>query len=313
MSIEKVLLIQPRGFCAGVTRAIEVVEQALQIFGAPVYVKHEIVHNKTVVESLKQKGAVFVETISEIPENAVCIYSAHGVPPSVLKEAAAKNLTTIDATCPLVTKVHLEVQRYAREGKEIIYIGHKGHAEAEGVLGVRPDITHLVEKPEDIPSLQVQNPHKLVYLNQTTFSIDECKATIEALKAQFPLIESPPADDICYATTNRQTAIKQAAPQCDVMLIVGSQTSSNSKRLAETARKQGVEAYLVDSLKDVDMNWFVGKKVLGLSAGASAPEHLVEEIASHFQQQGAKLEELKVIDEHMKFVLPKELEEARKR
>ena len=248
MAIEKALLIQPRGFCAGVDRAINTVEVALDALGAPVYVKHEIVHNKIVCDGLRSKGAVFVEEISEIPENSVCIFSAHGVAPSVKEEAKKRGLKMIDATCPLVTKTHIEVERFAKEGSEIAYIGHRGHPEAEGVIGVRPDITHLVETVEDVGKLVVKDPEKLAYLNQTTFSVDECAAIVAALKCRFPKIRAPPSSDICYATTNRQAAIKTAAKQCDVMLIIGSKNSSNSNRLVDTAKGMGIDAYLIDSL-----------------------------------------------------------------
>lgn len=307
VTIENVLLISPRGFCAGVDRAINTVEEAIKVFGTPLYVKHEIVHNKVVCDALRAKGAVFVEEVSEIPEGSVCVFSAHGIAPSVREEAKARNLYTIDATCPLVTKIHIELNRFAKEGKEIIYIGHKGHPEAIGVMGVRPEITHLVDGPEEAERVQVSNPDNLVYLTQTTLSIDECKSTISALKARFPGIKSPPSDDICYATTNRQAAIKSAAKACDIMLVVGSKNSSNSNRLVETSRNLGVDAYLVDRLDDVDMKWFDGKKSLGISAGASAPEHIVMEIADHFGKQGAQVKEFRVIDENMKFVMPREL------
>lgn len=310
--VEKVLLIFPRGFCAGVERAIDVVEEALKIFGKPVYVKHEIVHNKTVCNELREKGAIFVEEVSEIPDKSVCVFSAHGIAPIVREQAREKKLSTIDATCPLVTKVHLEVARYAREGKEIIYIGHKGHPEAVGVLGIRPDITYLVDSTEDVESLKVQDPEKLVFLTQTTLSVDECKARIQALRNKFPKIESPPADDICYATTNRQAAIKMAAKQCDLILVVGSKNSSNSNRLVETARNQGVEAHLIDYASEIEDSWIEGKKAVGISAGASAPEKLVQEVAKYFEEKGAVKETLKVMEEKMKFVMPRELTEAKK-
>ncbi len=307
MTIEKVLLIGPRGFCAGVERAIDVVEECLKLFGAPVYVKHEIIHNKIVCDNLRQKGAIFVEEISEIPEESVCVYSAHGIAPIVRQQAQERKLSTIDATCPLVTKVHLEVARYSREGKEIIYIGHTGHPEAVGVMGIRPDITHLVDKVEDVDKLEVKDPNNLIYLTQTTLSVDECKARIAALKKRFPSIAAPPADDICYATTNRQVAVKVAAKQCDIILVVGSKTSSNSNRLVDVIRSAGISSYLVDSLADVQQEWMEGKRVLGISAGASAPEHLVQGIANYYKERGAKVESLNVIEEHMKFVMPREL------
>jgi len=307
MAISRVLLIKPRGFCAGVDRAVKTVEEALQIFGAPVYVKHEIVHNKTVCEGLKAKGAIFVEEVSEIPEGSVCIFSAHGIAPIVREQARERNLYSIDATCPLVTKIHLEVNRFAREGNEIIYIGHKGHPEVIGVMGVRPDITYIVGTPEEVEKLEVKNPEKLVHLSQTTLSIDECKDVIKALKLKFPKIKSPPTDDICYATTNRQAAVKSAAKICDVMLVVGSKNSSNSNRLVETAKGLGVDAYLIDNLSEAKKSWVDGKNTLGVSAGASAPEHLIMEIAANFKNRGATAKDFEVIDEKMKFTMPYEL------
>jgi 4-hydroxy-3-methylbut-2-enyl diphosphate reductase len=307
MAVERVLLISPRGFCAGVDRAINTVEEALSIFGKPVYVKHEIVHNKVVCDSLRAKGAIFVEEVSEIPESSVCIFSAHGIAPSVREEAKARKLYTIDATCPLVTKIHIELTRFAKEGKEIIYIGHRGHPEAIGVMGVRPDITQLVDKPEEVERITVKNPDNLVYLTQTTLSIDECRATIAALKRRFPKISSPPSEDICYATTNRQAAIKAAVKECDLILVVGSRNSSNSNRLVETSRGLGVDSYLIDTLADIRPEWLANKRSVGISAGASAPEHIVREVSAHFGAQGAKVSEFRVIDEHMKFVMPREL------
>jgi 4-hydroxy-3-methylbut-2-en-1-yl diphosphate reductase len=305
--VEKVLLIGPRGFCAGVDRAIATVEEALRAFGAPVYVKHEIVHNKVVCDELRAKGAVFVEEVSEIPEGSICVFSAHGIAPAVREEAKARRLSTIDATCPLVTKIHIEMERFAREGKEIIYIGHKGHPEAIGVMGIRPDITQLVERPEEVEYVKVNNPEKLVYLTQTTLSVDECKAVIAALKAKFPKIQAPPSSDICYATTNRQMAIKQAVKLCDAIIVVGSKNSSNSNRLVDTARSLGVDAYLVDTVSELNPEWFAGKMNIGISAGASAPEHVVQEMADYFRSGGAAVENLNVISEHMQFTLPYEL------
>jgi 4-hydroxy-3-methylbut-2-enyl diphosphate reductase len=307
MAVEKVLLISPRGFCAGVDRAVSTVEEALKVFGKPLYVKHEIVHNKVVCDALRAKGAIFVEEVSEIPEGSVCVFSAHGIAPSVREEAKKRNLYTIDATCPLVTKIHIELTRFAREGKEIIYIGHKGHPEAIGVMGVRPDITQLIERPEDVERTTVKNPDNLVYLTQTTLSIDECMETIRALKKRFPNIKAPPSDDICYATTNRQSAIKAAAKECDIIIVVGSKNSSNSKRLVETSRALGVDSYLIDMMGEIKPEWLEGKKRLGISAGASAPEHIVTQLASHFESEGATVSDFRVIDEHMKFTMPREL------
>lgn len=311
MSIERVLLISPRGFCAGVDRAVNVVEETLSLFGAPVYVKHEIVHNKTVCDALRAKGAIFIEEISEVPEGSVCVFSAHGIAPSVREEARNKKLSTIDATCPLVTKIHLEVARYARDNFEIVYIGHRGHPEAIGVMGIRPDITRLIEHEDEVDALQVKDPKKLVYLTQTTLSVDECKGVIAALRKKFPEVSAPPTSDICYATTNRQAAVKAVANKCDILVVVGSKNSSNSNRLVETAKGLGIDAYLVDNLSEINEQWLQGKKVLGISAGASAPEHLVLEIADHFKKMGASVEDFHVINENMKFTMPREIIRAR--
>ncbi|MGD0728947.1 MAG: 4-hydroxy-3-methylbut-2-enyl diphosphate reductase [Candidatus Micrarchaeaceae archaeon] len=305
--IERVVIIKPRGFCAGVERAIDTVEEALKTFGAPIYVKHEIVHNKVVCDDLRAKGAIFVEEVSEVPRESICIFSAHGIAPQVREQAESRKLITIDATCPLVTKIHIEVGRYAREGREIVYIGHKGHPEAVGVMGVRPDITQIIETAEDVQTLNVKDADKLVYLTQTTLSVDECMGVIKALKQRFPNIQQPPSGDICYATTNRQAAIKQAAKQCDILLVVGSKNSSNSNRLVESARNLGKDAYLIDTLDEIKEEWLNGKKVLGISAGASAPEHIVQSIATRFKNSGATVEELEVIKENMKFTMPYEL------
>lgn len=307
MAIERVLLIRPRGFCAGVDRAVKTVEEALHIFGAPIYVKHEIVHNKTVCDDLRAKGAVFVEEVSEIPEGSVCIFSAHGIAPVVREQAQQRKLYAIDATCPLVTKIHLELNRFAREGNEVIYIGHKGHPEVVGVMGVRPDITQIVGTPEEVDSITVKDPNRLVYLSQTTLSIDECRSVIAALKKRFPNIKSPPSDDICYATTNRQAAVKRAAESCDLLIVVGSKNSSNSNRLVDTAKSLGISSYLVDNLSEIQESWLDEKKTLGLTAGASAPEYLIQEIADHFKGKGAKVDSLDVMDEKMSFRLPYEL------
>ena len=312
MQIEKVMLIGPRGFCAGVDRAVNTVEEALRAFGPPIYVKHEIVHNKVVCDGLRAKGAIFVEEVSGIPNGSICIFSAHGIAPEVREQAKANGLVTIDATCPLVTKIHIEVGRFAREGKEIVYIGHRGHPEAIGVMGIRPDITHLIETADEVGSLYVKDPENLVYLTQTTLSVDECKEVVAALKARFPSIKSPPSEDICYATTNRQTAIKQAAKQCDIIIVIGSKNSSNSNRLVDTARSSGVDAYLVDGVSEIDESWFNGKRILGISAGASAPEHVVQEMAQHFRERGASIEEFTAMAENMKFTMPYELYRAGK-
>ena len=309
-AVDKVFLIGPRGFCAGVDRAIATVEEAIRVFGAPVYVKHEIVHNKVVCDGLRAKGAIFVEEVSEIPEGSICVFSAHGIAPQVRDQAKARRLSTIDATCPLVTKIHIEMERFAREGKEIIYIGHKGHPEAVGVMGIRPDITQLVETPEEVGHLKIKDPSRVVYLTQTTLSVDECKAVISALRARFPAIQAPPSSDICYATTNRQMAIKQAVKQCDIIIVVGSKNSSNSNRLVDTAKLLGVDAYLVDTVDELRQEWFAGKKNVGITAGASAPEHVVQEMAEYFRAGGATVENFNVIIEHMQFTLPFELSKA---
>jgi 4-hydroxy-3-methylbut-2-enyl diphosphate reductase len=312
MAVERALLITPRGFCAGVDRAINVVEEAISIFGAPVYVKHEIVHNKTVCNDLRAKGAVFVEEISEIPEESVCIFSAHGISPDVRKQAENKKLNVIDATCPLVTKIHIEVSKFAKEGKEILYIGHEGHPEAMGVLGIRPDITYLINNENDAKKIQVKNPDRLGLLTQTTLSIDECKNIVAILKKRFPSITESPSSDICYATTNRQTAIKKAAEICDLILVVGSKNSSNSNKLVDTAKSCGIEAHLLDDLEELEDTWLKEKKIIGISAGASAPEFIVKRIAKHFEDMGAVVEEFKVLDENMKFVMPKKILDAKK-
>ena len=307
MTINKVLLISPRGFCAGVDRAIATVEQALKIYGAPIYVKHEIVHNKVVCDALRAKGAIFVEEVSEIPENSLCVFSAHGIAPQVRAQAKAKKLRTVDATCPLVNKIHVEIERFAKDGKHIIYIGHRGHPEAVGVMGIRPDITQLVDNVEEVAHLKVVDPNNLVYLTQTTLSVDECDGIVKALKQKFPKISSPPSDDICYATTNRQAAVKVAVKKCDILIVVGSKNSSNSNRLVETARALGRDAYRVDTLLDIRSEWLNGKSILGITAGASAPEHVIQAIATHFKEKGAIIEDLNVIDENMKFTMPYEL------
>jgi 4-hydroxy-3-methylbut-2-enyl diphosphate reductase len=307
MSVERVLLIEPRGFCAGVQRAVDTVEEALENFGAPIYVKHEIVHNKTVCDDLRAKGAIFIEEISEVPEGSICIFSAHGIAPQIREQARARKLSTIDATCPLVSKIHIEVGRFAREGLEIIYIGHRNHPEAIGVMGIRPDITQIVETPEEVGSINVKDPSKLSYLTQTTLSVDECQGVIDALKKRFPQMRAPPSSDICYATTNRQGAVKKAVEQCDVVIVIGSRNSSNSNRLVDTAKQLGVDAYLIDSVSELKEEWVEGKKTLGISAGASAPEYLVQELAQHFKEKGAVVESMEAIKENMKFTMPYEL------
>ncbi len=312
-TVKKVLLASPRGFCAGVARAVKAVEDTLQIFGAPIYVKHEIVHNKHVVGALEKKGAITIENLAEVPEGSVVVFSAHGSPVAHYAEAKARGLRLIDATCPLVTKVHLEVQRFLKDGYTIIYIGHKGHVEGIGVLGEAPDVTiPIIETIEDVEKLDIGNPEKLVYLTQTTLSLDDTKQVIEALQKKYPQVVAPPLEDICYATTNRQEAVKALAKECDLVLIVGSRTSSNSTRLMETAYAYGSVAYLVDDVSHLDPSWFTNVEVVGISAGASAPEHLVQDIVKHLTMGGAIVEDFVVKPETMKFAEPIELMQIRR-
>ena len=304
----KLLLANPRGFCAGVDRAIEIVERALAIHGAPIYVRHEVVHNKFVVEGLKAKGAVFIEELADVPPGSILIFSAHGVPQSVRREAEARNLTVFDATCPLVTKVHIEVSRMREQGKEIVMIGHKGHPEVEGTMGQSNGGIYLVESPEDVQKLQVQDEQNLAYVTQTTLSVDDASTIIASLKTRFPFITGPKKDDICYATQNRQDAVKVLAQQCDVVIVVGSTNSSNSNRLREVAQNLNVPAYLVDNASEVKAEWLQGKRCVGISAGASAPEVLVREVIARLNELGAKrVRELAGIEENVVFPLPKTL------
>ncbi len=302
----EILLAKPRGFCAGVDRAIAIVERALETHGAPIYVRHEIVHNKYVVDDLRAKGAVFVEELAEVPAGATVIFSAHGVSLDVQREAAERGLRVFDATCPLVTKVHVEVARMRDQGREVIMIGHEGHPEAEGTLGQSDSGMYLVENEQDVARLEVRDPGSLAYVTQTTLSIDDCARVIAALKARFPEIVGPKKDDICYATQNRQDAVKFMAPQCDVVIVVGSPNSSNSNRLREVARNLGREAYLVDSAEELRPEWLAGRKRVGLTAGASAPEVLVHEVIQRLQALGvARVHELEGIEEHVTFPLPR--------
>jgi 4-hydroxy-3-methylbut-2-en-1-yl diphosphate reductase len=304
----EVLLAQPRGFCAGVDRAIAIVERALEIHGAPIYVRHEIVHNKFVVEDLRSKGAVFVEELDEVPAGATVIFSAHGVSLGVRREAERRGLKVFDATCPLVTKVHVEVSRMREQGREVVMIGHEGHPEAEGTMGQAAQGMYLVESEADVAALQVRDPAKLAYVTQTTLSIDDCQRIIAALKARFPAIQGPKKDDICYATQNRQDAVKFMAPKCDVVIVVGSPNSSNSNRLREVARNLGTEAYLVDNADQLRPEWIAGKRSIGVTAGASAPEVLVHEVILRLQALGvARVRELEGISEGVIFPLPKGL------
>ena len=306
-----VLLANPRGFCAGVERAIEIVERALALFGAPIYVRHEVVHNRFVVDDLRAKGAVFVDELDQVPGGATVVFSAHGVAKAVREEAEARGLRVFDATCPLVTKVHVEVQRQRAAGREIVMIGHRGHPEVEGTMGQVGEGIYLVETVADVASLQPKNPEMLAYVTQTTLSVDDAVAAVAALKSRFPAIVGPKKDDICYATQNRQDAVKFMAPQCDVVIVVGSPNSSNSNRLREVAANRGVPAYLVDSADDIDPAWLAGKDRIGVTAGASAPEVLVREVTDRLTDMGAVgISQLDGVSEGVTFPLPKELASA---
>lgn len=307
-SVKKVLLVAPRGFCAGVARAIKAVEDTLLIFGAPIYVKHQIVHNKHVTADLAQKGVITIEKLDEAPEGAVVVFSAHGSPPTYYAEAKERHIQLIDATCPLVAKVHLEVVRYLREGYTIVYIGHRGHIEGLGVLGEAEDLAiPLVETVADIEKLDLGNPEKLIYLTQTTLSIDDTQAVVDALKKKYPQIIAPPLSDICFATTNRQEAVKALAKVSDLILILGSKNSSNSTRLMETACAKGAAAYLIDDVSELDVAWLADVETVGISAGASAPEKLVQEVVAYFVSRGAVAEDFVVKAEEMTFSEPLEL------
>lgn len=304
----QVLLANPRGFCAGVDRAIEIVERALVICGAPIYVRHEVVHNKFVVDSLKQKGAIFIEDLDEVPPGSTLIFSAHGVSKAVRQEAAARGLKIFDATCPLVTKVHVEVARLRAQGKEIVMIGHRGHPEVEGTMGQVEGGMYLVQTPQDVQQLQVKNENNLAFVTQTTLSVDDASRIIEALQQRFPRITGPKKDDICYATQNRQDAVKKLARQCDVVIVVGSPNSSNSNRLREVAQNSGAAAYMVDNAAQLDPKWFEGKRTIGVTAGASAPEVLVQEVINRLKAMGAgAVAELPGASEAVVFPLPRNL------
>ncbi len=304
----ELLLANPRGFCAGVDRAIEIVERALALHGAPIYVRHEVVHNKFVVDGLHAKGAVFIEDLSDVPSGSILIFSAHGVPQAVRREAEARGLTVFDATCPLVTKVHIEVSRLREQQKEVVMIGHKGHPEVEGTMGQSDGGMYLVESPDDVQKLKVKDEQNLAYVTQTTLSVDDAAGIIAALKTRFPFITGPKKDDICYATQNRQDAVKLLVKQCDVVVVIGSPTSSNSNRLREVAANVGLPAYLVDNADELRADWFAGKKKVGISAGASAPEVLVQGVISRLEELGgAKVVELQGIIENVVFPLPKTL------
>ncbi len=308
MNDKEVLLATPRGFCAGVERAIEIVERALALFGAPIYVRHEVVHNKFVVDDLRAKGAVFVEELDEVPAGNTVIFSAHGVSLAVRAEAERRGLRVFDATCPLVTKVHIEVARHRAGGREIVMIGHKGHPEVEGTMGQVGDGIHLVESAADVATLEVANPAQLAYVTQTTLSMDDAAAIIAALRERFPAIVGPKKDDICYATQNRQDAVKIMVPQADVVFVVGSKNSSNSNRLREVAELRGVPAYLVDNADGIDPAWLAGKRRIGVTAGASAPEVLVQAVIDRLGALGAgTVRQLEGVPEKVTFPLPKEL------
>jgi 4-hydroxy-3-methylbut-2-en-1-yl diphosphate reductase len=302
----RILLASPRGYCAGVDRAVQTVERALELYGAPVYVRKEIVHNKHVVAQLRARGAIFVEEETEVPAGATVVFSAHGVAPSVHANAAARRLQTIDATCPLVTKVHVEAKKFAAQGYTIILIGHAGHEEVEGTMGEAPDDIVLVETEEDADALEVADPEHVAYISQTTLSVDETQAIIARLRARFPAIVGPRTDDICYATTNRQAAVKQLAGACDLVLVIGSRNSSNSNRLVEVSSEHGARAHLVDNEAQVREEWLEGVETLGITSGASAPEELVQRLVDHFAALGtAEVAELEVVEEDVRFMLPK--------
>lgn len=307
----RVYLANPRGFCAGVDRAIEIVERAIEIYGAPIYVRHEVVHNRFVVSDLRGKGAVFVDSLDEVPAGATIIFSAHGVSQAVRHEAAKRGLRIYDATCPLVTKVHMEVARCRKAGIECILIGHAGHPEVEGTMGQADDGIYLVENVDDVAKLQVKNPDRLAYATQTTLSVDDTNQIVAALRARFPSVSAPRKDDICYATQNRQDAVKRLAKTCDVVLVVGSPNSSNSNRLCEVAEMQGATAYLIDGPEDMKQSWFVNAKTVGVTAGASAPEVLVQSVLEQLKRWGGAIESEQAAEpEHVMFPLPRELRRA---
>jgi 4-hydroxy-3-methylbut-2-en-1-yl diphosphate reductase len=308
VATKKIILLTPRGFCAGVVRAIDVVKIALDLYGAPIYVRKEIVHNKHVVDELRAAGAIFVEELSEVPEGARVIFSAHGVSPAVRSEASQRQLQVIDATCPLVTKVHLEAVKYAKKNYTIILIGHKDHDEVTGTLGEAPDSTILVSTVEDVDHLEVKNPERMSYITQTTLSLDETRDIVARLKERFPQIEGPAAQDICYATENRQLAVKAVAPLCQLLLVVGSQNSSNSRRLVEVCEKAGIPAHLIDDKSEIRPEWLHNVDTVAVTAGASAPENLVQELIESLQDKGYRgLEEMEIKEEDVRFNLPSEL------
>jgi 4-hydroxy-3-methylbut-2-enyl diphosphate reductase len=309
---EKLLLAAPRGYCAGVDRAVQTVERALELYGPPVYVRKEIVHNKHVVAQLRERGAIFVEELDdEIPEGAMTVFSAHGVSPAVHAEAERRSLRTIDATCPLVTKVHREALKFAADGYTIVLIGHAGHEEVEGTMGEAPERIVLVETEEDVDRLEVEDPERVAYVSQTTLSVDETRAVIARLRERFPSITGPRTDDICYATTNRQAAVKQMAIECDLVLVIGSRNSSNSNRLVDVARAAGADSHLIDNESQVQEEWLEGARVVGITSGASAPEELVQRLIGFFRERGTSdVSEFEVLREDVRFMLPKAIRQA---
>jgi 4-hydroxy-3-methylbut-2-enyl diphosphate reductase len=307
---KNVLLAAPRGYCAGVDRAVQAVEQALDLYGPPIYVRKEIVHNKHVVRELSKRGAVFVEEEAEVPEGEMVVFSAHGVAPSVHENAARRELRTIDATCPLVTKVHVEARKFAADGYTIILIGHQGHEEVEGTTGEAPESIVLVQTADEVDELVVADPERVAFITQTTLSVDETTAIIERLRQKFPGIVAPKSDDICYATTNRQIAVKELARQCELVLVIGSTNSSNSNRLVEVAREHGARSHLIDNHLQVEEDWLQGVETVGITSGASAPEELVERLVELFRERGATdVSELRTVHEDVRFMLPKEIRE----
>jgi 4-hydroxy-3-methylbut-2-en-1-yl diphosphate reductase len=308
---KRVLLAAPRGYCAGVDRAVQAVEHALDLHGPPVYVRKEIVHNKHVVQQLEKRGAIFVDQETEVPEGELVVFSAHGVAPSVHENAAARRLQTIDATCPLVTKVHVEARKFAAQGYTIVLIGHEGHEEVEGTTGEAPGSIVLVQTAGDVDDLELPDPNRVAYITQTTLSVDETTAIIERLKRKFPAIVGPKTDDICYATTNRQQAVKEMARRCDLVLVIGSTNSSNSNRLVEVAREHGAASHLIDNSLQVEEKWLEGVETVGITSGASAPEELVEQLVKFFRDRGADdVSELRTVDEDVRFMLPGEIREG---
>ena len=308
---DKLLLAAPRGYCAGVDRAVQTVERALELYGPPVYVRKEIVHNKHVVAELRERGAIFVEQETEVPEGETVVFSAHGVAPSVHSNALERGLKTIDATCPLVTKVHVEAKKFAAEGYTIVLVGHAGHEEVEGTMGEAPEDIVLIATEEDVDRLEVADPDRVAFISQTTLSVDETRAIITRLREKFPNITGPRTDDICYATTNRQMAVRQMARECDLVLVIGSKNSSNSNRLVEVAHDHGADSYLIDNESQVQERWLDGKRVVGISSGASAPEGLVQRLVQFFRDRGTEdVSEFEVVKEDVRFMLPKTIRQA---